>query len=300
MDQLIYNRCVDVIKTNSSPITPIPTDLQFHNAVNTKIEAVLFDVYGTLFVSSSGDIGTIRKAANAEMFEQSLRSAGSVILKEDTGKQAAEHFFATIEAHHENLKFHGIEYPEIDILDIWINVCTTLQSAGYIEYTHEDSFFCTLAVEHETKTNPVWPMADLNTFFSRLGERNIPIGIISNAQFYTPLLFPALAGKTACELGFQQELTAWSYTIEEAKPSPRLFHKVVDNLQYQYGIYPESTLYIGNDMKNDIAAAQSVGCKAALFAGDKRSLRLRVNDDCCKNIEPDAILTVLDDLFNIV
>lgn len=300
MNQMIYNRCIEVIRANSSPIKPIPTNLQFQNAVTSKIEAVLFDVYGTLFVSSSGDIGTTHKAANAEMFEQSLRAAGAVILKEDAGKQAAEHFFATIEAHHENLKFQGLEFPEIDILDIWINVCTTLQSAGYIAYTHEDYFFCTLAVEHETKINPVWPMTDLNLFFSRLGEWNLPIGIISNAQFYTPLLFPAVAGKTVGELGFQPELTAWSYTIEEAKPSPRLFHKVVDNLQYQYGIFPEATLYIGNDMKNDIAAAKSIGCKAALFAGDRRSLRLRENDPCCKNIEPDAILTVLDDLFNIV
>lgn len=300
MNQFIYNRCIDVIKENSSPIEPVPTGLDFLNNINTKIEAVLFDIYGTLFVSSSGDVGTAQKNSSADMFEQSLISAGAVILKEDAGKQAAEHFFATIEAHHENLKLQGIDYPEIDILDIWINVCTTLKSGGYIEYTHDDSFFCALAVYHETKINPVWPMADMNHFFSLLGKYNFPLGIVSNAQFFTSLLFPALTGKTVSELGFQPELTAWSYTIEEAKPSPRLFHKVVDNLQYQYGIYPESTLYIGNDMKNDIAAAKSVGCKTALFAGDKRSLRLRENEDCCKTIKPDAILTVLDDLFNIL
>ena len=47
-------------------------------------------------------------------------------------------------------------------------------------------------------------------------------------------------------------------------------------------------------MLNDILPARSAGFQTALFAGDRRSLRLRRDDPRCTNLKPDMILT---DLF---
>jgi putative hydrolase of the HAD superfamily len=47
--------------SNAAPLTPQPTNIQPGGTLNHKIECVLFDVYGTLFISASGDIGVAKK-----------------------------------------------------------------------------------------------------------------------------------------------------------------------------------------------------------------------------------------------
>jgi putative hydrolase of the HAD superfamily len=53
---------------------------------------------------------------------------------------------------------------------------------------------------------------------------------------------------------------------------------------------------VGNDMLKDIWPAARLGCKTALFAGDRRSLRLREDDERCRELEPDL---VVDDLSQL-
>jgi putative hydrolase of the HAD superfamily len=74
----------------------------------------------------------------------------------------------------------------------------------------------------------------------------------------------------------------------------------VERLHQQYGILPEDTLYVGNDMLNDIWPAAQCGLKTSLFAGDQRSLRLRETDPRCSDLEPDVIITKLSQLPHII
>lgn len=76
-----------------------------------------------------------------------------------------------------------------------------------------------------------------------------------------------------------------------------MFQLAVKQLD-KWSISPGSTLYVGNDMLNDIHPAKSVGFQTALFAGDKRSLRIRREHPLCKNISPDLILTDLKQLLD--
>jgi putative hydrolase of the HAD superfamily len=59
------------------------------------------------------------------------------------------------------------------------------------------------------------------------------------------------------------------------------------------GISRTSVLYVGNDMRNDILPATKTGFQTALFAGDRRSLRLREDDPQCKNVVPNLVITDL-------
>jgi putative hydrolase of the HAD superfamily len=52
-------------------------------------------------------------------------------------------------------------------------------------------------------------------------------------------------------------------------------------------------------MLNDIQGAASAGFKTALFAGDRRSLRLRENDPRVQT-RPDAVLLRLDDAARLL
>jgi putative hydrolase of the HAD superfamily len=62
------------------------------------------------------------------------------------------------------------------------------------------------------------------------------------------------------------------------------------------GIQPAAVLFVGNDMLNDIYPASAIGFQTALFAGDRRSLRLRTDDPRCADLSPELVLTDLGQL----
>jgi putative hydrolase of the HAD superfamily len=133
-----------------------------------------------------------------------------------------------------------------------------------------------------------------------LKEQGMVLGIVSNAQFYTPLLFSVLFNHSIDETGFDPDCCIWSYRERKAKPSPHLFPKLGQSLMDKHGIGLGECIYVGNDMLNDVYCAKTAGCRAVLFAGDKRSLRLREKDERCLAIRPDAVITSLTQLCGMV
>jgi putative hydrolase of the HAD superfamily len=87
-------------------------------------------------------------------------------------------------------------------------------------------------------------------------------------------------------------LVFYSYRFEVAKPSPKLFMLAAEKLGARE-ILPTEVLYVGNDMLNDIYPAKTIGFQTALFAGDRRSLRLRAEDPRCRNLAADVVVTNL-------
>jgi putative hydrolase of the HAD superfamily len=125
------------------------------------------------------------------------------------------------------------------------------------------------------------------------------LGLVSNAQFYTPEAFPALIRRSLADLGFERDLLCFSYQHGRAKPGTGLYRLAAAALHGR-GIAPERVLYVGNDMRNDIAPAARLGFRTALFAGDARSLRLRAGDPLCAGVVPDLVVTDLTDLLHCI
>jgi putative hydrolase of the HAD superfamily len=121
----------------------------------------------------------------------------------------------------------------------------------------------------------------------------LPVGVVSNAQFFTPLLFPALTSRSLEELGVDPELCVFSFRFGEAKPSPSLFGPAVGTLARHHGVAKDEVLYVGNDMLNDMWAATEHGMRTCLFAGDNRSLRLREDHEIVQSVRTDAVVTSL-------
>ncbi|MDZ7774545.1 MAG: HAD hydrolase-like protein [Bacteroidales bacterium] len=80
-------------------------------------------------------------------------------------------------------------------------------------------------------------------------------------------------------------------------PDSYLYKSIIPNLKNKYGLEPQEALFIGNDMLNDVYAANKAGFKTALFAGDKRSLRWR--KDRIGSLKPDYV-TELQQLNRII
>jgi putative hydrolase of the HAD superfamily len=266
------------------PLLPIPTDVRPGGKLNRSIDCILFDIYGTLFVSDSGDIG-VTKAKN-----QKQHPLKELLEKYDlklTPEKLLQALYARIEDVHGELRKEGIDFPEIEIDKIWMHV---LQS-------NDRHFIQQFAIEFELIFNPVYPMPHLKEVLSALKHRRLLMGIISNAQFFTPYLFEWFLGSNLKHLGMHPKLTILSYQLNHAKPSAMLFDLAVQRL-FQLDVHSASVLYIGNDMLNDIYPARNAGFATALFAGDKRSLRLRQHDPRCADVSADLVITDLSQLLD--
>ena len=284
-----------IIKRHAGPLEPIATDTKPVLRKLSGIKAVLFDVYGTLLISGVGDIGTSREKDSAKAFGEAL---SAMEIRHDPQAVCGVDWLAdAIGRSHARSRDKGIEYPEVDILIVWSSVLEELRTRGLIEREEFDvSFLRKLAVEYEVRSNPVWPMPGCRECLEFLRESGFHLGLLSNAQFFTPELFPALLDAELRDLGFRDELLLFSYHSQHAKPGLFMFERAREILA-RLGVDSGATLYIGNDMLNDVYAASQVGFRTALFAGDDRSLRLRREDSRLAGISPDLVLTDLPQLL---
>ncbi len=302
---------IRILRHENKPQFPEPTHPQIFDNVTSPIKALLLDIYGTLFVSASGDISVhasrVRAVHPADPVADegpivaALRSARCEILdRAGTEEVGHEEYLAAIEAAHEEKRQLGIEFPEVDILRVWTAVFEELSGTGLIRSSDDPKAPYLAAVTYECRTNPVWPMPGAEELLRLLAAEEFPVGLISNAQFYTPLLFPALLNHSLEELGIDDCLCSWSFRRGFAKPSLPLYDTVREVLYRNYAIAPEEVLYVGNDMLNDMLPAQEVGFSTCIFAGDAGSLRLREDDPRCARVRPDAIAGALGELPGIL
>lgn len=287
--------CIEALRRLATPLEPIPTTQTSRIGSLEDIRAVMFDIYGTLFISGSGDIGISRQAARGEAFQTALESLGCRLRID--AQQGVNLLLAEIETRHQAARQKGIEYPEVDIVDVWRSVIDHLvRQRALIGQVSDDRL---LAVEYEARTNPTWPMPGVRRCIQQLARAGLLLGIVSNAQFFTPLLFPALLEKSVDQWGFDPALQTYSYQWGQAKPGEFLYRRAAAELS-QRGISPHQVVYVGNDLLNDVWPAGKVGFRTVLFAGDARSLRLRRDDPRTKGVEPDAVLTRLTDLPHFI
>lgn len=294
------NSYADVLRSHSRPLEPIATaEVPVLRRLDG-VRAVLFDLYGTLFISSSGEVGTTRQQASeaVPLPQRALAEALTAMGISACGNvgPGIEHFFRSIEASHAESRRAGIDYPEVDLVEIWRSVLVELARDGLIEPAGRETVdLRRLAVEYEARANPCWPMPQLRECLAELCDRNLLLGIVSNAQFYTPSLFDALLGGPAEQWGFQPDLQYYSYHHARAKPGLGLYKLAAEALGRR-GISPGEALYVGNDVLNDVRPAGELGFRTALFAGDARSLRRRTEDGQLEAVAPDLVLTELGQL----
>ena len=275
-------RYAKLISEYTQPLSPLPTSMRPGGRLTQPIQCVLFDIYGTLFISGSGDISAAQKTSpEAGEFQRLLQKFN--IRK--TPRDLKEELFRAIEDEHRRLRNDGIDYPEIKIDQIWQQILETNDIDAVRRF----------AIEYELIVNPVFPMPNLAKTLIACEEQNLTMGLISNAQFFTPLLFEWFLQAQPQDLGFHPELIFLSYQLGHAKPSLIPFEKAATVMDAM-GLSTAACLYVGNDMLNDIYPAKQLGFQTALFAGDKRSLRLRTDDARCINLSADLVLTDIGQL----
>jgi putative hydrolase of the HAD superfamily len=268
------------------PAQVIATAMQPSGSLSKPLRALLFDIYGTLFISDAGDIG-LKSATpgNNDQVKMLLQKFGIDVSFADLQKKLAHQ----INLYHTVQKQQGRRYPEVIIDKIWSTLLPEL------DHKQVRAF----AAEYELVVNPVFPMPNMSRALDACRRQNLPMGIISNAQFYTAYLFPLFGEGNLAQAGFDPDLVLFSYQHGHAKPSVYLFDLIVERLMRK-SIPLDQVLFIGNDIRNDIKPAQQAGLKTALFAGDQRSLRRRTSDPSCVGVKPDLVITDLGQLVDFI
>ena len=253
---------------NRVPLAPLPTLIKSRLQVLSDIRAVIIDIYGTLVISGSGEVGT------ADMTDQDNQSVRARIEQVNSAR--------TSDAN---------PRPEIEILDIWRYV---IAQSGRPEVADDPNAVARMAAEFEARCNPTWPMPDAKATLQQIADSGRKLGIVSNAQVYTiPIVEDMIGGPL--ESMFELDLCHFSNRYRASKPGSLMFDRLIQALDRE-GIRPEQAVYVGNDMLNDVFAANRAGLRTALFAADDRSLRLREDHASCKNLDADVVLTGWDQL----
>jgi putative hydrolase of the HAD superfamily len=269
------------------------------NSIGT-IRAMVFDIYGTLLISSSGDVD------EAEMSARYLKEAFSfggyqiISNQEEKWQELLQSLVSEIKHNLYSLRNEQTPYPEIDIRKIWQKIISMALEMGLIKMTDKSQPDKAI-IAFEIRSNQVSPMPGMLEVINYLAKKQIPLGIVSNAQFYTLHLMNYFLGSDRGEQQvafFDHDISIFSYHYGKGKPDSFLFEILTKKIAEKYQIAPEETLFLGNDMLKDIAAAKKAGLQTALFAGDKRSLKWRT--ESIRDLKPDLIITDLLQLKKIL
>ena len=279
---------VDGILQHQVEMQPLEASVEPKLQSLSGIKAVVFDVYGTLVISGSGDVGSADTVGRDALIHQILEEFD--LLGELASVPNAAALQRNIQQLNQERVNQNCPKPEVDIVEVWLQL---LAEAGWSGKASQIERVVRLATRYEALANPTWPMPGATQLLQELKQASFALGIVSNAQIFTPCLVNNLFGQAGLEEGgFSLDLCVFSNRYRQAKPGPRLFEVLLRGLLSR-GILPNEAVYVGNDMLNDVWAASEAGLRTVWFAGDRRSCRPRLDDPRCQGLSPDVVLTNL-------
>lgn len=230
---------------------------------DTKV--IFWDVYGTLVAAPRGNLDSLlqREAELLGVFERTVKNFGLAVVP----ARLHDLFLRGIQAEREARVAQGVAHPEVRIDEIWFKLLEKFQP----EEPPTINFAREVALFFQRQANPTQLQPHAFDVLNTLGQRGLRHGIISNAQFYTPIELSALLREeSACavctyESMFDPLLVFFSFDLGVAKPDLAIFGRAVEALTRE-NVMPDDCVFVGNSLVNDIAPAQHIGFRTVLFA----------------------------------
>ena len=274
------------------------------------IRAVIFDVYGTLVnywrpgLHEAEERPHFLQAACREVADRFSFTDYLIEMDPEAApeKTLYDLYCGLIALSHEKAAKKGVLHPEVKTEAIWNMIVLMLKRRGYdpgktgISIDGDMGRYIGYAYNFFSLGRGLYP--GVVQSIEKLRKNNMSLGIVSNAQFYSPidltLFIRDQSGGRIDDINelFDPDLCFYSYEYSTAKPDSLLFQKLYDTL-YEYQILPSQTVYVGNDLLIDIEPARKAGMKTALFAGDSQSAYLHGKEN---EIIPDITFTAWEEL----
>jgi putative hydrolase of the HAD superfamily len=246
---------------------------------------VIFDVYGTLFNYWKPEFAheDTKNKALLDAFASTIAFFGmESYLREMNPESPVEKtlwdlYHGLIALKRDMVRDVEIEQPEIRIEAVWLTILLMLKRRGYsftkADLGPDDDLSRCIAYYYNFHVFRRGLYPGVAEALLSLKRKNMTLGILSNAQFYTPIdltLFLRDQSRGRIEDKgelFDEDLVFYSCDYKAAKPSRLLFRKLFDAL-YEYQALPSQTVFVGNDLASDIKPAKELGLKTAFFTGD--------------------------------
>ncbi len=274
------------------------------------VKAVIFDIYGTLVnywhtVFSDAEqkelylLDAFGKTADFFKFTAYLEEINPEM---EPARTLHDFYHGLIALNHEKSLKKGLTFPEVRIEEVWQVIIMMLIRHGYdpsqIDLGGKNDLAKCAAYYYNFNALGRHFYEGVVPALNLLRENNIRCGIVSNAQFYTPIdlsLFVRDQSNNALddyrEL-FDSDLTFLSFEYGVAKPNQMLLRKLYDAL-YELQILPQQTVFVGNDLSLDIQPAADAGMLTAFFTGDDMSAFVH---DLSGMVIPDIVFNSWDEL----
>jgi putative hydrolase of the HAD superfamily len=270
------------------------------------VRAVIFDVYGTMvnywrpgFEGRHSReallIGAFAEVADRFGMGETLIGMNPA---DSPAKTLNDFYNGLILLNHQKSVDKGVAFPEVRVEEVWSVIALMLKRNGYDAAAHAPAGGAADFARYVAYTYNFLSMGrelypNVAAALKKLKESGIVLGILSDAQFYTPIdLTLMLRGQSGGKVDdynelFDTDLTFLSCEYGFVKPSEALYRRLFDAL-YEYQITPAQTVFVGNDLEADIRPAAALGMRTGLFCGDDVMVFGRGGDWDC-GIMPDIV-----------
>ncbi len=277
----------------------VPSDIPLKLIYQKGIRAFIFDVYGTILKLEVG--GTKELLENGRI-DKAFFSISNLLFPNkfsfgDFGRSIKDLWIDEAKRVFRKKRNLGIESPEIRVELVWMDVLEKMKKSGlnFKIKTNTYNMAKELAIRFDCLVQKKGFYNGILDLLISLKKEGFMLGILSNAQFYTPIqlkkLF-SLKNLNFYEI-FERDLVIFSYKFGVSKPNPVLFEILSDRLKAK-GILEKDVMFVGNDLRRDIYGAKRCGMRTALFAGDKQCLKNNMK------IEPDVVFHKFSQLKEII
>jgi len=274
------------------------------------VKAVVFDVYGTLinyWRPGFDDAGQRSRILIEALRRVADRFGLTAFLADmDPGaepeKTLYDLYHGCIALCRPNAAKKGAGFPETKVEDVWEVILLMLERRGFDAekvfpgVDGEIARYLAYAYNFFSLGRELYP--GVVDALAALKKKNIVLGIVSTAQFYTPIDLTLLIRDQSRgvyddfnEL-FEPDLTFFSCECSGARQGETMFRPLCRAL-LERRIIPEQTIFAGNDLVKDIGPAAEAGMRTAMFTGDRHSALLHGRE---RTIVPDMAFATWDEL----
>lgn len=199
------------------------------------------------------------------------------------------------------------DVPEVDAIRNWRRVIDRLRQKEYeydeALYGNLDEYSTKIAYFFHANLQGVATAPNAARTVTAIAQSPVRQGFLADAQSFTIAQMLRLFREevTLPPLDELFDLNCWTLSFLEGvrKPSPSLYEAAVKQFA-ELGIAPGEVLHVGSRLRNDLAAAKSVGMRTALYAADKISLRATKDEMRDPALKPDRLVTDLIQVRDIL
>jgi FMN phosphatase YigB (HAD superfamily) len=295
-----------------APPAPHPPRARPHLVAMPDVRLVTWNVYGTLLAIPTG--GVLFEHPQKFVMEialdktvQEFKMWGSMSRKPGQPATYLRELYDRVISEQKLAPSPGEKYPEILAEKIWEGIVKKLLQKDYKfdtgfygslnEFSRKIAYFFHASLQG-TAAYPGAAAA-----LEQVKSAGLQQGLIADTQCFTLVqLQRGLAqggGTVAVDALFDRSLRALSHEIGGKKPSERLFKHIL-TAAAQQGLAPGQVLHVGSRLGLDLSPAKKLGMRTALFAGDKESLQATAEKLKDPATRPDAMLTELGQIAEIV